>query len=185
MAWIQVIEEQEAKGELKELYDDVQKKRGKVANIIKIHSLNPRSMKVHMDLYMEVMFGRSGISRSRREMIATVVSSANHCDYCVKHHGEALNFYWKDYARVDQLANDHSLVSLDEQEIRMLNYAVKLTNNPEAITQSDIEDLRKSGFSDDEILSINLITAYFNFVNRIALGLGVDLTAEEMKGYKY
>ncbi|HKK03778.1 MAG TPA: peroxidase-related enzyme, partial [Gammaproteobacteria bacterium] len=43
---------------------------------------------------------------------------------------------------------------------------------------------RKSGFSDEDILLANLIISYFNFVNRIALGLGVEHSEEEVQGYK-
>lgn len=41
------------------------------------------------------------------------------------------------------------------------------------------------GFSDTDILTINLITSYFNFVNRIALGLGVGFSDDEITGYMY
>ena len=67
----------------------------------------------------------------------------------------------------------------------MLEYAIKLTKMPDKIEKSDIDKLRNSGFSDEDILNINLICCYFNFVNRIALGLGVELSEEEIKGYKY
>jgi uncharacterized protein YciW len=67
----------------------------------------------------------------------------------------------------------------------MLNYAVKLTINPSELHLKDIEELRQVGFSDTDILSVNLITSYFNFVNRIALGLGVKSSEEEAEGYKY
>jgi len=47
------------------------------------------------------------------------------------------------------------------------------------------ERLRQAGFSDEDILSINLIVSYFNFVNRIALGLGVEFSEAEVRGYNY
>jgi uncharacterized protein YciW len=53
------------------------------------------------------------------------------------------------------------------------------------LTQNDITKLQKAGFSDDDILSINLITSYFNFVNRVALGLGVEFSEDEARGYRY
>jgi alkylhydroperoxidase family enzyme len=61
----------------------------------------------------------------------------------------------------------------------------RVTRNPDKMNEEDVSKLRKAGFSDEEILSINLITAYFNFVNRIALGLGVQFTPEEATGYEY
>jgi len=63
--------------------------------------------------------------------------------------------------------------------------AVKLTRKPDDVGLSDIEKLKKNNFSDRDILSINLIVSYFNFVNRIALGLGVEFTPEELTGYKF
>ena len=52
------------------------------------------------------------------------------------------------------------------------------------MTESDLGELRAVGLSDKDILDLALVTAYFNFVNRIALGLGVDFTPEELTGYK-
>jgi len=50
--------------------------------------------------------------------------------------------------------------------------------------REDIDALRDAGYSDVDILNINLIMSYFNFVNRIALGLGVEYSSEEVRGYK-
>ena len=52
------------------------------------------------------------------------------------------------------------------------------------MTESDLGELRAEGLSDRDILDLTLIVAYFNFVNRIALGLGVTFDAEEMSGYR-
>ena len=67
----------------------------------------------------------------------------------------------------------------------MLDYAVKLTEAPSSVTEADVEAMRRAGFSDAAILDVNLITSYFNFVNRIAEGLGVAFDPEEMSGYRY
>ena len=61
----------------------------------------------------------------------------------------------------------------------MLYYAQKLTKEPSNIKERDVKALKKAGFSDRDIFDINQITAYFNYVNRIADGLGVVL--EEQK----
>jgi alkylhydroperoxidase family enzyme len=57
----------------------------------------------------------------------------------------------------------------------MLRYAVKLTKTPWKMQAQDVEKLRRSGFSDAAILDINQIAGYYNFVNRLADGLGVEL----------
>ena len=81
MAWIEMIDEEAATGRLKELYDRYSEPWGGMDNIIKIHSLNVKSMKTHYDLYAHLMRGRSDLSRVQREMIAVVVSVANRCFY--------------------------------------------------------------------------------------------------------
>ena len=81
MAWIKVIEEDEAEGKLKDLYERMRDPRGPVDNILKIHSLNPRSLLAHFEFYKTTMHGPSELSRSDREMVAVVVSSINRCHY--------------------------------------------------------------------------------------------------------
>lgn len=50
-------------------------------NILRIHGVHPRVMRHHYDLYVELMRGPSPLSRIQREMLAVVVSAANHCHY--------------------------------------------------------------------------------------------------------
>ena len=57
MAWIKVIDETEAEGNLKEMYEKMVDPSGSVDNILKIHSLNPASLMAHFDLYKTLMRG--------------------------------------------------------------------------------------------------------------------------------
>lgn len=185
MAWIDVVGEASAEGELREVYDGIAGARGKLSNIMRVHSLRPAAMKSHMDLYLAIMFSGSGVSRPDREMIAAVVSQANNCPYCVHHHEEALRYYWKDDDRMRSVIRQGDYRSLDTRQVAMLEYATKLTHSPEAMDQADVARLREAGLTDRDVLDVNLIISYFNFVNRIALGLGVTFDADEMTGFKY
>ena len=185
MPYIRQINEDKAEGKLKEYYDSLTKSRGKLSNIMKIHSLNPGSMMAHMDLYLKIMFGKTALKRYENELIAVVVSAVNKCDYCMKHHGEALNFYWKNRERINLVTTNYKSAKLSERELKMVEHAIKLTKEPFNVDEKDVQELRDSGLTDDEILSVNLVVSYFNFVNRIALGLGVEFSEEEIKGYKY
>jgi len=176
----------EAEDRLKDIYDNLVKTRGKLAEIHKIQSLNPETIVKHMDLYMTIMFGKSPLKRYLREMIATVVSSANQCPYCVAHHGEALNHFWKDQDRVDRLAKDFSRAGLDDKELALCRYAYDLTAHPEKVSETDhIVDLKRAGIEERALLDANLVISYFNFVNRIVIGLGVELEIDGGKGYEY
>ena len=186
MAWIDIIEPDDATGDLKELYDTIAEKRGKVSNVLTVHSQNPAALKEHLDLYDTVLFGTSPLSRSDREAIAVVVSAANECDYCVRHHAEALQAYWRDEARVQQLADNYTaLDDLDDQLQIACDVATKLTTDPGAMSEADVHTLRGAGWTDRAVLDIVLVTAYFNFVNRITNALGVEATEAEATGYNY
>ena len=184
MSWIDEVDVAEADGQLESIYAELVAKRGKVSNILKVHSLNPGAMQNHLDLYMTLMFGDSGLSRAEREAVAVVVSATNDCAYCVNHHAEALRRYVKDDETLEMLMSADGLETLEPRLSNIVRHAEKLTSAPEAMTESDLGELRAVGLSDKDILDLVLVTAYFNFVNRIALGLGVDFTPEELTGYK-
>lgn len=182
---IKVIQEDEAEGRLKEIYDNLIETRGKVAEVHKIQSLNPESIVSHMDLYMTVMFGRSPLKRVQREMMAVVVSKANNCEYCQIHHAEAVNFYWKDENKTNQLKTNYTKLDLSGIDKLLCNYAWELTKNPEKETEKTfLTPLKQLELDDRAILDATLVIAYFNFVNRIVLSLGVSLE-ENSGGYKY
>jgi uncharacterized peroxidase-related enzyme len=185
MTWIKTINENEANTELHKIYETLKKKRGKVANILKIQSLLPQTMQDHMQLYTHIMFNKSSLPRELKELMAVVVSKLNNCSYCINHHAEALNYYWKDKNKINDLIHslDYTILPLKHQAI--LRYAEKLTMHPDKVEQTDIMNLRTHSLNDTEILEIALIVSYFNFVNRMALGLHVTCTKEELKGYKY
>ena len=82
MAWIEIIDEDGADGELAGLYDQmIDPLFGRVDNIMTIHSLHPGGLRSHNYLYQEVMSGTKSLRKVDREMIALVVSSLNDCHY--------------------------------------------------------------------------------------------------------
>lgn len=183
---IQVIEPEEATGRLKEIYDELIKKRGKLADVHKIQSLRPESIVAHMDLYLEIMFSKSELSRAEREMMAVMVSVANGCEYCQMHHAQALNHYWKNDEKISRLRTDFEHAELTARELVLCSFANLLTVNPEAYrNEKYLAPLKKIGLTDSGILDATLVVAYFNFVNRVVLALGLEVTEAEMQGYNY
>jgi uncharacterized peroxidase-related enzyme len=185
MAWVKTVGESEAEGELKDVYARVKNERGRVSRIFEVESLDPRSLAAHLDLYLSLMFGAGGLTRPEREMIAVAVSATNHCEYCVAHHSAALLRYVKDSRILKQLRQGQVGEALAPKETGIVSYAIKITRSPEHVTREDIESLKRLGLSDREILQTAMIASYFNFVNRIASGLGVGLEADGGTGYKY
>lgn len=187
MAWVRIVPEEAAEGALKEAYARVRERRGRVANVVKVSSLLPDVMERGIELYLALMFGRHKLPRAQREMVAVEVSRANRCEYCVAHHGAALARVLKDEGFAHRFMQEGSALPLAESDRAMLGYVRKLTLAPAEVGPQDVEALRRAGFGDEEIVAINHITAYFNMMNRIAQGLGVELEADKGAdpGYKY
>lgn len=81
MAWIKIIQPEEAKGELKKEYDEAMKRAGYIAQVLRIQSLNAQTLHHSVEFYKWIMKGPSGLSRAERELLATVTSQVNHCFY--------------------------------------------------------------------------------------------------------
>jgi len=82
MAWIRTVDPAEASGLLKTPYHEAVARAGKVFNIVRLQSLRPRVLRSSIQLNVELMrSSESALSRSQREMIATVVSRENGCHY--------------------------------------------------------------------------------------------------------
>jgi len=81
MAFIGMIEPDASEGVLTRVYAQAELRSGRVFEILKVMSRSPVALKVSMEMYTTVMFGKSDLSRGQREMLAVVVSAANHCHY--------------------------------------------------------------------------------------------------------
>ena len=88
-------------------------------------------------------------------------------------HAEFLRVAALDAELAAAVRRDWRTASITDPERAMLDYVDKLTRAPRSIWKDDLERLRQAGFDDRAILQINLIASFFNYVNRVADGLGV------------
>jgi len=79
--WIESVSPATATGTVRREYDAALKRAGRVWNIVRVMSLNARTMQASMAFYSALLFGPSGLSRVQREALATIASQANHCHY--------------------------------------------------------------------------------------------------------
>ncbi len=179
MAWIKNIEYTHADARLKRLYDRVKSPDGSIDNVLKIHSLRPHTLTGHMTLYKGVIHNSNNtLPKWYLESLGIYVSHLNGCQYCVDHHFAGLRRLLNDDTKskmfYNDLINDRLQSYYSAQYAAGAQYAHKLTLQLDQIEQRDVESLRDVGFSDGEILEINQLVSYFNYVNRTVLGLGVD-----------
>lgn len=88
-------------------------------------------------------------------------------------HAEFLRRVSLDEELVQAVRRDYTTADLNEADRALCDYVAKLTKHAWKTTPEDLERLRQVGFDDQAILQINLIASWFNFVNRVADGLGV------------
>jgi len=91
----------------------------------------------------------------------------------VTSHAEFLRRVTLDEALSEAIKKDFRTADITSEEKVMLEYVEKITLRPARITSEDIDALRNAGFDDLAILQINLIASWFNYINRVADGLGV------------
>ncbi len=174
MAYIQQIEPADATGNVKEFYDDLVEMAGDVPNIVKLSSLKLAAMRASRDLYQSVLHHESGLSMEQKEMVSTLVSEINGCVYCVERHGASLRELTNDAALPTQIRVDYQEAAVDERTMLMLRFAEKLTRHPDSMSEEDVVVLRVAHMTDEEILDLVQLIAYFNYTNRVATALGVD-----------
>ena len=81
MAWIREVPVDEATGLLREEFDAAVERAGRVWHIVRVMSVNPQALSDSIRFYLTVMMGESPLSRTQREMLATVVSAELDCHY--------------------------------------------------------------------------------------------------------
>jgi uncharacterized peroxidase-related enzyme len=173
MAHIHVLSYDETSGVARREYDAAQRRAGRIWNIVSIQSQLPEVMRDSMKIYQSIMYGPSPLTRAQREMMAVVTSQANDCHYWITAHLHDLRDEVADPDIVDRIAADWRNAGLDPADVALCEYTEKLTRSPSSIGAEDIAALRAVGFDDQGISSATQVIAYFNYINRIADGLGV------------
>jgi len=181
MAYIKTIGIEVAEGIVKQEYEKGIRRSGRVYNIIKIMSRSPESLKDAMKMYLTIMYGPSDLSRAQREMLATVVSRANHCHYWIEAHGDDFRDEVQDEELAEHVKHDWRKANLSNADKALCEWAEKLTMTPGKMAKTDVKDLEASGFSQEAISDTAQVVGYFNYINRIADGLGVDLEPDMKK----
>jgi len=164
------LSREEMPPDLQAYFTKCEEKLGFVPNVLLAHSFDVAKLRGFMDTYNALMLGDSPLTKLQREMIAVVVSSRNRCVYCLVSHGEAVRALSGNPVLGEELAMNYRSVTLSPAERGMLDFAVKLTDTPEAVEESDREALRRAGFAESAIWDIVAVTAFFNMSNRMAIG---------------
>jgi uncharacterized peroxidase-related enzyme len=146
----------------------VQEKSGFVPNVFLALAHRPDEFRAFFAYNDAVMERDSGLTKAEREMIVVATSAANQCLYCVVSHGAILRIRAKNALVADQIATNYRKADITPRQKAMLDFAMKVCNAAQTTSEDDFAELRKHGFSDDDIWDIAAITAFFGLSNRMA-----------------
>jgi uncharacterized peroxidase-related enzyme len=182
-----MISDEDADDNLLETLKLARTPHGTVDNVMRVHSLRPNTMKGHVVLYRAALHDDANtLPTWFQETISSYVSILNKCPYSLANHWANARHLIDDDERADvieaALQADAPEQAFTGPELAAMQYTRKLTVTPADMIESDVTALRDSGYSDGEILEINQIIGYFNYVNRLLNGLGVT-TDGDIVGY--
>jgi uncharacterized peroxidase-related enzyme len=160
--------EHELPDDIGDVYANNREKLGFVPNVFRAYARRPEHFRAFMHYHDVLMRAPSGLSRAEREAIVVAVSSENRCQYCTTAHGAALRILGKDPILADQIAIDWRSADLSARWRAMLAFASRVNEPGFAATEGELEALRISGFSEDDIWDIAAVAAFFGFSNRMA-----------------
>lgn len=172
MPWIETIAYEVADGRLKETYDWQAAKLGAPSDFTLLGSLAPDLVRIRLELYKVSENIASALTPRQTNLIAHVVSTLNRTPYCESQTRvklRELGVTDDELQHIDDGDYDHFEVA----DQVLLRYAAKLTLEPGAVTEDDIDSLRAAGFDDLDIVHLNNQTAHLNYTNRVADGLGL------------
>lgn len=121
-----------------------------------------------------VMTRDSELSVAEREMIAAHVSKLNDCGFCLGAHTWTLAAMDVDLATIRAIEDGVDAEGVDDKLLPVLGFAGKLTKTPGAVDQSDIDGLRRAGWSDQAIEDVINVVSLFNYVNRLVDAFGIE-----------
>lgn len=153
-------------------------KLGFVPNVLRAYEHDTPKLQAFVAMADGLMLAPSNLTKLEREMIAVVVSCANHCHYCLVAHGAAVRKLSGDPVLGDTLVANYRAADLSPRQRAMLDFAWKLTKSPWSIDDEDRGRLRDAGFVEPDIFDIAAVAGFFNMSNRLASAVGMEPNRE-------
>jgi uncharacterized peroxidase-related enzyme len=161
-----------------------EEKLGFVPNVLSAYAFDLAKLKAFVAMADDLMLAPSGLSKLEREMIAVVVSCANHCHYCLIAHGAAVRRLSGDPMLGDTMVANYRAARLDARTRAMLDFVWKLTITPWLIEDEDRTVLRKAGFSERDIWDIAAVAGFYAMSNRLASATAQEPNREYYSRYR-
>jgi uncharacterized peroxidase-related enzyme len=138
----------------------------------------PQILRERSTAFNAIMYAPGGLSRAERELGSTVVSRINGCVYCASVHAQRFEQLAKRSDTIAQVFEDPATAGTTAREKAIVQFSIKITEQPAAINAADIDALKAEGLNDGEVLDLLHSDAIFAWANRLMLNLGEPLMPE-------
>jgi RNA polymerase sigma-70 factor, ECF subfamily len=152
----------------------VKKSHGFIPNFFRAQTLRPDLLEAELEAVDRILAPEDVLTRVQKECILLAVSAANLNSYCVAMHCNLLRGLGMPSEDGDQIAVDYRESNLSEADRALLDFAVKLGTRGPEFSREDVAKLRTYGFSEEQILECEVVTALNNFANTLQMGLGIE-----------
>lgn len=148
--------------------------RPHVPGILQCFATHPPLLQHMMGLAQTMLFTEGALGRRNKELLATFVSSRNHCDYCADSHGFSLQMQRASPGMLAAaMTCDLHSASLDANQAALLRFVQKVTDDSQSIQPTDIETLRAHGWTDLQIAETIHLASLFACFNRVVNAFGL------------
>ena len=169
MPFIDPIDEAEATGKVAELYEEDRADEGYVANLTRAFSHAPEVADAWGSLIVTV---RKRMDQRRYELVSVAAAQRLRSSYCMLAHGSILATKFYAPGHVARIVSDRANAGLDETDLAVMELAEKVAAEATAVTQSDVDRLKRLGLTDSEIFDIVAAAAARAFLTKLIDGLG-------------
>jgi uncharacterized peroxidase-related enzyme len=150
-----------------------------VSGIWHLFAFKPEMTKHLSALTEAVMRGPSPLTVAQRELIAAVTSATNRCAFCTGSHVAVAAELYGDEAKVRAACTNPETAPLSDAEKILLHFVRKITKEAFRTEQTDIDELKAAGWSDEAIYDAIAVCSLFNFYNRWNDANGTENMSQE------
>jgi uncharacterized peroxidase-related enzyme len=168
---VRTVDPTEAKGAVKEMYDECLAQDGYIANQVRLFSLNPQARAAWRQMVVAI---RDRMDLRRYELATIAAARVLRCRYCVSAHGAVLQskFYSRD--QLEAITRDYRMADLEPVDVAIMEFAEKVALHAHKVTPEDVEGLRAHGLTDTDIFDVTLAAAARSFYSKTLEAMGAE-----------
>ncbi len=141
----------------------------------------PETTRAIAALHRDIMRRESAFSLGERELMASLVSALNGCDYCTGIHESAAEAFDVDPRLLAELLEDMETAGVEERLRPVLRFVARLTLWPSRMRPEDTQAILDAGWDESAVFDAVCVCAFYSFMNRYVDGTGLASTPEELR----